>query len=113
MSSKLYNYFNQSCIAPYPIIGADGIGTGFGNMGVGLVNGPGQINFDLSLAKQFPVSWFGRESNWLFRAELFNAFNTPNFQDPDLNTSDGSAFGRISSTLGNSRVIQFALKYNF
>jgi hypothetical protein len=111
--SKLNNYFNQACIAPYPIVGADGLATGFGNMGTGLVNGPGQINFDLALSKQIPVGWFGRESRWLFRAEFFNAFNKPNFGDPDLNTSDGGAFGVISSTLGNPRVIQFALKYNF
>ena len=111
--SKLNGYFNSSCIGAYPVIGADGIATGFGNMGVGLVNGPGQINFDLALTKQFPVGWFGRESSWLFRSEFFNAFNTPNFNDPDVNTSDGKSFGVITSTLGNSRVIQFALKYNF
>ena len=111
--SKLNNYFNQSCIGSYPVIGADGIATGFGNMGPGLVNGPAQVNFDLALTKQVPVTWFGRESSWLFRTEFFNAFNTPNFNDPDVNTSDGSAFGVISSTLGNPRIIQFALKYTF
>lgn len=113
VSKKLNNYFNQSCVAPYPIVGDDGIATGFGNMGVGLVNGPGQLNFDLAVSRQFPANWFGRESAWLFRTEFFNAFNTPNFQDPDLNISDGAAFGVINSTLGNPRVIQFALKYNF
>jgi hypothetical protein len=90
-----------------------GIATGFGNMGVGLVNGPGQVNFDLALTKRVAVTWFGRESNWEFRSEFFNAFNTPNFSDPDTNVSDVAAFGVISSTIANPRVIQFALKYSF
>jgi hypothetical protein len=59
------------------------------------------------------VRTFGRESGWLFRAEFFNLFNTPSFGDPDINTADGASFGTISSTLGNPRIVQFALKYNF
>jgi hypothetical protein len=110
---KLNNYFNQACIGSYPVIGSDGMATGFGNMGVGLVNGPGMGNIDLALTKRIPARWLGRESNWEFRAEAFNAFNTPHFADPDTNTADGAAFGVISSTIANPRMIQFALKYNF
>jgi hypothetical protein len=113
VTSKLNNYFNQACIGPYPVIGSDGMATGFGNMGVGLVNGPGMSNIDLALTKRLPVRWFGRESNWEFRAEAFNAFNTPHFADPDTNVADGPAFGVVSSTIANPRIIQFALKYNF
>jgi hypothetical protein len=111
--SKLNNYFNQACIGAYPVIGDDGIGTGFGNMGVGLVNGPGERNFDLALTKRIPVRLFGRESNWEFRSEFFNVFNSPQFADPDTNVADGAAFGVVSSTIANPRVIQFALKYSF
>jgi hypothetical protein len=113
LKSKLNNYFNQGCIGSYPVIGSDGIATGFGNMGTGLVNGPAGKNVDLALKKLIPVTWFGRESNWEFRAEAFNAFNNSNFSDPDTNPSDGAAFGVITSTIANPRVIQFALKYNF
>ena len=120
VTSKLKNYFNQSCIGDgkgnllfYPVIGADGIATAFGNMGVGLVNGPGMSNIDLALTKRIPMHLFGRESNWEFRAEAFNAFNTPHFADPDTNVADGSAFGVISATIANPRVLQLALKYNF
>ena len=113
VTSKLNNYFNKACIGSYPIIGDDGIGTGFGNMGVGLVNGPGMSNFDLALTKRIPAHWFGRESNWEFRAEAFNAFNTPHFSDPDINVADGAGFGVISSTIASPRVLQLALKYNF
>jgi hypothetical protein len=70
-------------------------------------------NVDLALTKRIPVNWFRRESNWEFRAEAFNAFNTPHFSDPDTNVSDGAAFGVISATVANPRVLQLALKYNF
>jgi hypothetical protein len=113
VNRKLTNYFNRSCIAPYPIVGDDGIATSFGNMGPGLVNGPGESNLDLALVKRVPVNWFGLESNWEFRAEAFNAFNTPHFADPDPNVPDGPAFGVISSVIANPRIMQFALKYSF
>src|SRR5262249_54304380 len=58
VTARLDNYFNKSCIArnfsgrvAWPVIGADGIATGFGNAGVGIVTGPGQRNLDLALMK--------------------------------------------------------------
>jgi hypothetical protein len=111
--SKLNHYYNAACIGGYPVIGNDGIATGFGNMGAGVVNGPGMSNLDLALIKRVPVKWFGFESSMEFRAEAFNALNTPHFSDPDSTVSDGKAFGVISSTIANPRVMQFALKYHF
>jgi hypothetical protein len=120
VKSKLNDYFNQACIGDgngdltyYPVIGDDGMATGFGNMGVGLVNGPGMKNLDLALIKRIPAHWLGVESSWEFRAESFNVFNTPHFADPDINVADGAAFGVISATIANPRVFQFALKYQF
>ena len=110
IQKKMTNYFNQSCISPtWPIIGADGIGTAFGDSGVGIVTGPGQNNFDISLQKVIPI----RESrNFLFRVELFNLFNHPQFANPDVATSD-SSFGTITSTSINPRIIQLAAKFMF
>jgi hypothetical protein len=113
VASKLGDFFNRSCVGSYQVIGDDGLATDFGNMRPGVINGPAQANFDMAFAKQFPVNWFKRESNWQFRAEFFNIFNTPNFGDPDNNVSDGASFGVITTTLGNPRIVQFALKYNF
>jgi Carboxypeptidase regulatory-like domain len=113
VKSKLGDYINQACIGAYPVIGDDGIGTGFGNMGTGLIDGPGEANLDLALIKHIPVRWFDRDSNWEFRSEFFNALNTPHFNDPDTTVTDGASFGVVSSTIANPRVIQFALKYNF
>ena len=112
VDSKLSNYFNKSCFAPFPIIGADGVGTNFGNSGVGIVNGPDQRNFDLSFAKQTPLRLLGEQSNVEFRADLFNAFNTPQFANPSTDFSAAS-FGTITSTVVGPRVIQLGLKINF
>ena len=51
VKSKLGGYFNAACFTSSPIIGADGIGTAFGNSATGIVNGPGQANLDLAFSK--------------------------------------------------------------
>jgi hypothetical protein len=110
IQKKMMNYFNQSCISPtWPIIGADGQGTGFGDAGVGIVTGPDQNNFDLSLQKVIPI----RESrSFLFRVEFFNAFNHPQFANPGV-TTGVSNFGVITSTSINPRIVQLAAKFTF
>jgi outer membrane receptor protein involved in Fe transport len=115
VNSKLTNYFNTACVGgavPWPVVGDDGLATGFGNIGYGDVRGPDQRNWDLAVTKHIPVGWFHHESMWEFRAEFFNAFNTPEFADPDPNTADGT-FGFVSGTAVSPRILQFALKYNF
>jgi hypothetical protein len=55
---------------------------------------------------------FGEQHFLEFRAEAFNAFNTPQFSNPD--SSFGNAtFGQITSTKLNNRELQLALKYRF
>jgi hypothetical protein len=108
--SKITAYFNRNCFATAPAIGADGTATGFGNSGVGVVSGPGQTNFDFSVVKQFrPLTEALRVQ---FRAEFFNAFNTPQFANPDT-TFTNSSFGQITSTSVNPRIVQLALKLLF
>jgi hypothetical protein len=109
--NRLNNYFNKSCVGPWPVISSDG-GTAFGNMGVGIVNGPGQFNFDLSAIKHTKVRWPSEVSDVEFRAEFFNAFNHPQFANPDTNASD-TTFGDILNTSVSPRVMQFALKFSF
>jgi hypothetical protein len=108
--SNIGAYFNRNCFTTAPIIGADGTATAFGNSGVGITGGPGQTNFDFSLVKQFrPLTETMRLQ---FRAEFFNAFNTPQFSNPDTNVSN-SSFGQITGTSVNPRIIQLALKLMF
>jgi hypothetical protein len=112
VEKNLNSYFNKSCFTSLPLLGTDPLTRGFGDAGVGIVVGPGQINTDLAIMKKFPVRWPVEAANLEFRTEFFNAFNHPQFADPDTNLSSAT-FGRIQNTAVNPRVMQFALKYSF
>lgn len=112
IGSKLNSYFNKACFTPPPVIGADGLGTAFGDSGTGIVEGPGQANLDVSLSKSLAVNWPNNESHIVLRAEFFNALNHPQFSNPDTNLSSAT-FGVISSTSVNPRVGQLALRFSF
>ena len=112
IESKLNGYFNASCFTTPPIIGADGIGTAFGNSATGLVDGPGQANLDLALSKAVVFDWPHEKSSLEFRIEFFNALNHPQFANPDSSFSSPT-FGVISSTSVNARVGQLALRFAF
>jgi hypothetical protein len=93
-------------------------GTLYGSSGSGIIPGPGQFNFDISILKTTRIL----ESQTLqFRAEFFNAFNHPQFTNPNYgqgaiyslpNFAAGN-FGQITSTSVNPRIVQLALKYIF
>jgi hypothetical protein len=110
--SKLNAYFNASCFTTPPIIGADGIGTGFGNSATGLVDGPPQANVDLAVSKRLPLNWPHEKCEIQFRAEFFNALNHPQFANPDANFTSPT-FGVITSTSVNARVGQLAVRLTF
>jgi Carboxypeptidase regulatory-like domain/TonB-dependent Receptor Plug Domain len=112
LEKNLNSYFNKTCFTPLPKIGPDPFTTGFGNSGVGIVTGPGQINTDLAIIKKFAVRWPVEAANLEFRTEFFNVFNHAQFADPDTNFSSAT-FGKIQTTAVNPRVMQFALKYSF
>jgi hypothetical protein len=116
MQQRLGGFWNASAFCAPPVIGSDGIATGFGNSGVGVLPGPPQFNFDVSVLKTTKLT----ESQSLqFRAEFFNLFNHPQFnigQGGGVNSlldvsSPTSAL--VTSTSVNPRIIQFALKYIF
>lgn len=100
----------------------------YGSSGNGILRGPNFYNLDFSLFKNFQI----RERMKLqFRAEMFNIFNTPNFNPPKnslsastqfLPATDGGAFpsqirsqgpGQITSLAAPNRQIQFGLKFLF
>ena len=112
IGSKLNNYFNKSCFTAPVVIGADGIGTAFGNSGTGIVNGPGQANVDIAFTKEMYFKWSSENCSVQFRAEFFNALNHPQFSNPDTNYSSPT-FGVISSTSVSPRVVQLALRFAF
>ncbi|MGB9147216.1 MAG: TonB-dependent receptor [Acidobacteriaceae bacterium] len=113
VESNINHYIDTSCFTGnYPVVGADGVATGFGNSGAGILQGPGQRNVDAALYKDFGLKWPRGEADVQFRAEAFNLFNTPQFSNPDASQSDGT-FGEIQSTSVAPRILQFALKLNF
>jgi hypothetical protein len=112
VESNLGGYFNASCFTTPPVIGADGIGTAFGDSGTGIVDGPGQANLDLALSRKVMLNWPHEKSSVEFRAEFFNALDHPQFANPDTSFTSPT-FGVISSTAVNARVGQLALKFSF
>jgi hypothetical protein len=104
---RINGYLNPNAFTDAPAIGD---GTDFGNCGVGILRGPFQRNIDLALERSFPIREWGAIS---FRGEFFNLTNTANFGLPINNRVAGAAFGLITSTTNNPRIIQFALKYSF
>lgn len=81
----------------------------FGNAGRNTIPGPGNILFDFSLQRRFPL---GESRSIEFRAEAFNLFNHPNFGIPLPFADFGPFFGRIVST-GEPRRVQLALRFDF
>jgi hypothetical protein len=110
----------------------------YGNLERNSLHGPAFNQVDMVISKHF-----GGARNFEFRAEVFNLFNTANFNNPNATlpnalptnaTSEankiqpgqafttgaaGSAFGALTSTvgrtvgLGTARQIQFAFRLNF
>lgn len=86
----------------------------FGNCGVASLSGWPHHNFDLSVFKNFALP-LGEDSRLQFRAEFFNAFNTPQFADPNTSVTS-SRFGTTTGVFDaekEARVIQFGLKLIF
>jgi hypothetical protein len=86
--------------------------TGWGNSGYGTVLGPGQFNFDISIQKSTTVGGLRENATLQFRTDFFNAFNHPQFIDPNVDISQ-PGFGQITATSVNPRLMQFSLKYIF
>jgi hypothetical protein len=81
----------------------------FGNSGIGILRAPRYVNTDLAVSKRFAT--FGRQY-LLFRGELFNVFNHPNF-GPPVSNIQSQAFGTITTTVNDARIVQLVAKYYF
>jgi hypothetical protein len=87
----------------------------FGNLGRDTFYGPSYKQIDFSVLKKTRIT---ETKNLEFRAETFNLFNHPNFDEPD-STFGTTGFGQIFNTLGRtlgvgtSRQIQLALRFSY
>ncbi|PYS48950.1 MAG: hypothetical protein DMG13_24440 [Acidobacteria bacterium] len=80
----------------------------WGNVGVNNIVGPGSIRMDMGLTRTFRV----RENHSIeLRGEAFNLPNHVNLMNPTT-ALNNPLFGKIT-TVGDPRILQFALKYAF
>jgi hypothetical protein len=102
VQDRLDRYFDTSAFSqPAPFT--------FGNHSVYSpdIRSDGTANWDLSVFKEFGIT---EKLKTQFRAEFFNAFNTPQFGNPNLSVTS-SSFGRVTSQANDSRQVQFGLKF--
>ena len=106
------NPANFTAAPPVPAsAGGDGTVTFFGNLGRNIYRGPHQQNWDFSLIKNFKLA---EKQSLRFTTDFFNIWNHTNFANPAINDVENpGAFGRIFSTVGTPRLIQFSLRYAF
>jgi hypothetical protein len=88
-STGLGTYFDNSTFSQEPL-------GGFGNVGRGLIHGPGFNYSDFSLYKYFPLGGEGTRSIQIMM-QAANAFNHANFANPDGNFTDGPYFGAVTA----------------
>jgi hypothetical protein len=86
----------------------------YGNLGRNAFRGPYQQNWDFSLLKNFALT---ERFNLRFATDFFNIWNHANFANPAINDVEtigpGGPFGKIFSTVGTPRLIQFSVRLAF
>jgi hypothetical protein len=136
ISKRIDGYLNPSALTPAPLLypgqcdplnNPNFCTTGFGSLGRNTFRGPGQQNWDFSLIKNFKIT---ERQELRFTTDFFNIWNHANFGNPaftdveSFQCAAGSAncvngilttspFGKITSTVGTPRLVQFSLRYAF
>jgi len=80
----------------------------FGNCGRNTIIGPGQVNFNMTLAKNLHLS---ERKQLDFRVTANNVFNTPHFTNIDTTVGD-TLFGQVTG-VGSMRNIQLYTGFKF
>jgi hypothetical protein len=104
------NYIKTECFS-FPALGQ------LGNLGRNTLRGPGLLNVDASLFKNWPL--MHDRQRLQFRIEAFNLFNRANFQAPKVKIFDGN--GNVIPNAGqlppptqtSERQIQLAFKFGW
>jgi hypothetical protein len=120
VSSRVNKFFNTKAFVPVPFVPDGGLidgkypvsggGTIFGSLGRNILRGPDQRVGDIAVIKTTPVT---ERIRLVFRWEVFNVLNRPNFANPSNDVSTPSTFGVISALTVNPRIMQYALKLEF
>ena len=112
IQDRLAHYFNPNWLSQAQDVpnGSSGA-TGYGNVPRNSFRGPFQQNWDFSVGRRFGI----REGmNLAFRADFFNIFNHPIFQQPAVvQVATPATAGQITATTIPARLIQFGLRFAF
>jgi hypothetical protein len=88
-----------------------------GNAGRNSLVGPGVLDLDFSLYKDFPLGFISEASKLQFRSEFFNATNHADFEPPisnnklfDTKGNPIAVAGKLDTMAIPARQIQFGLK---
>jgi hypothetical protein len=137
VNKRIDGYLNLNAFATAPLLypsicdpvnNSNFCTTNFGDLGRNTFRGPAQQNWDFSLIKNFKIT---ERQQLRFTTDFFNIWNHANFANPtvdDVETifctpgangcpangiNPSSPFGKITSTVGTPRLIQFSLRYAF
>ena len=83
----------------------------FGNAGRDILFGPPFHDMDFALEKKFAIRQLGEGGNLTFKAETYDAFDSPNFNLPAASIGVAGA-GQITQALDN-RLVQLGMMLNF
>lgn len=108
------SYFNPLAFAPVT-------SARYGTSGLNILRGPGVVNLDLGLFREFSVR---ERVKVQFRAEAFNAANTPHFNNPGTNVSNATrnaegtisklnGYTEITTAANDERQLRFGLRISF
>jgi hypothetical protein len=81
-----------------------------GNCGRNTLTGPGLVQWDFNLTRNF--NYFGEGRRMELRWDMLNAFNNTHLGLPNSDVTSGQ-FGQITNLSGDPRIMQFALKIIF
>ena len=82
----------------------------YGNCGYNTLRGPRSKSANMSIFRNIRLP---NERRIELRAEVFNMFNWVNYGFPGSSVSNQATFGRITSTRGDERQMQVAIKFYF
>jgi hypothetical protein len=81
-----------------------------GNTARNSFRGPRYFDTDVSLVKRFRIH---EKHAVTFRIEGYNIFNNVNFANPTVTLTTPATFGKMGSIVGNPRIYQMAMRYDF
>ncbi|HMJ62251.1 MAG TPA: hypothetical protein VK493_10830, partial [Bryobacteraceae bacterium] len=107
--AQTLQYLNIPAFSAVPVSSASSLPIRPGNLGRGIIRGPGFWNADLSLGKNFKIA---EKAQLQIRLDAFNALNHTSLTSFASTDITNSSFGRFTNTRG-ARVAQLNARLSF